>query len=106
MKAQLDSYQCSVLCIIFLAVSVDCLTKIQEKNDTSTKHNFMNFFGQTLISKKKIISTDNKLYIINEFSKLLRISTISKKEIVPLQKIPWKSKNIDFGNPQSRKSGA
>ena len=72
----------------------------------STKHNFMNFFSQTLISQKKIISTDNKLYIINEFAKLLRISTISKKEIVPLQKIPWKSKNIDFGNPQLRKSGA
>ena len=73
MKVQLDSYRCSVLCIIFLAVSVDCLTKIQEKNDMSTKNNFMNFFSQTRISKKKIISTDNKLCIINEFAKLVRI---------------------------------
>ena len=33
MKAQLDSYQRSVFCSFFLAVSVDCLTKIQEKTD-------------------------------------------------------------------------
>ena len=44
----------------------------------NTKHDFMNFFSQTLISKKIIVSTDNKVQIKNEFAKSLRISVISK----------------------------
>ena len=78
MKVQFDSYQCGVWCSFFVAVCVDYLNKIQEKTDMNTKHDFMNFFSQTLNSKKIIISTDNKVHINNEFSKSLRISTISK----------------------------
>ena len=44
----------------------------------NTKHDFMNFFSQTLISKKIIVSTDNKVQINNEFAKSLRVSVISK----------------------------
>lgn len=44
----------------------------------NTKHDFMNFFSQTLINKKIIVSTDNKVQINNEFAKSLRISVISK----------------------------
>ena len=78
MKAQLNSFQCGVSCSFFVAVCVNYLKKTQEKTDMNTKHDFMNFFSQTLISKKIIVSTDNKVQINNEFAKSLRISVISK----------------------------
>ena len=77
-EGQFDSYQCGIWCSFFIAVCVDYLNKTSEKTDMYTKHKFMNFFSQTLICKKIIISTDNKVHINNEFAKLLRISTISK----------------------------
>ena len=61
MKVQFDSYQRCVWCSFFVAICVDYLNKIQEKTDMNTKHDFMNFFNQTLISKKIIISTNNKV---------------------------------------------
>ena len=76
MKVQFNSYQCGVWCSFFVAVCVDYLNKIQ--TDMNTKHDFMNFFSQILISKKIIVSTDNKVQINNEFAKSLRLSTISK----------------------------
>ena len=78
MKAQLNSFQCGVSCSFFVAVCVNYLKKTQEKTDMNTKHDFMNFFSQTLISKKIIVSTDNKVQINNEFAKSLRVSVISK----------------------------
>ena len=78
MKVQFDLYQCGVWCSFFVAVCFDYLNKIQEKTDMNIKYDFVNFFSQTLISKKIIISTDHKVHINNEFEKLLRISTTSK----------------------------
>ena len=43
-----------------------------------TKHDFVNFFSQTLISKKIVISSDNKVCIDIVSAKLLRISTINQ----------------------------
>ena len=78
MKLHFDSYQCGVWCNFFVANCVDYLKKAQGKTDRNTNHDFMNFFSQTLISKKIIVSSDTKVHFNNELAKLLRISTISK----------------------------